>query len=125
MYHSLRLSCHTITTDVQINDTAESDIDDTEESLVLFLELLLVEYLNCKDAFLGRFPVVRVSLSRALRVTATANAQVKALIPVRIQRLFDDTRRFGLLAIDGRDGEGVRKACRKRVQRRFPRAEIS
>jgi hypothetical protein len=36
----------TVTTRVQVDNAADTDIYDTEEALVLFLELLLVKYLN-------------------------------------------------------------------------------
>jgi hypothetical protein len=44
----------TITTSVQVDDTANTDIDNTEETLVLLLELLLVKDLNGENAlFVG------------------------------------------------------------------------
>ncbi|KAG9967318.1 hypothetical protein KCU61_g730, partial [Aureobasidium melanogenum] len=40
----------TVTTSVQVDDTANTDVDNTEETLVLLLELLLVKYLNGENA---------------------------------------------------------------------------
>lgn len=37
--------------------------------------------------------------------------QIKALIPVRVQRSFADAGGLGLLAIDGRDGKRIGKPC--------------
>ena len=46
----------TITTHRQVNDIADTDIDDSEETLVLLLEFLLVENLNRKNAVLVDSP---------------------------------------------------------------------
>lgn len=40
----------------EINHISNPDIYDTQEPLVLLLELLLIKYLNREDAFLGRTP---------------------------------------------------------------------
>lgn len=48
----------TITSDIQIYDTPYSDIDDSEEALILLLELLLVKYLNCQYAFFCSSPIL-------------------------------------------------------------------
>jgi len=37
---------HTISTNVKIKDAADADVDYAQETLILFLELLLVEDLN-------------------------------------------------------------------------------
>jgi hypothetical protein len=36
----------------QLDDIADADVDDTEEALILFLELLLVKDLHCQDGIL-------------------------------------------------------------------------
>lgn len=46
----------TITTGIQVNDTANTDIDNTKETLVLLLELLLVKDLNGENALLVGSP---------------------------------------------------------------------
>jgi hypothetical protein len=46
----------TITTHRQVNDIADADIDDSEKTLVLLLEFLLVEDLNRKNAVLVDSP---------------------------------------------------------------------
>ena len=46
----------TIAADVKINHVADSDIDDSKKSLVLLLELLLIENLYGKYTILGRSP---------------------------------------------------------------------
>lgn len=66
------------------------DIDDTKETLVLFLELLLVEYLNSQDAVLIHF-------------------EIKMFVPVWVQGTLGDLCGLCLLAVDGSDGERVRK----------------
>ena len=44
----------TITASIQVDDTANTDIDNTKETLVLLLELLLVKDLNGENAlFVG------------------------------------------------------------------------
>lgn len=47
----------TITTHLQIDDTADPHIDDAEKPLILLLELLLVENLDREDAVLTDSPV--------------------------------------------------------------------
>ena len=44
----------TITASIQVDDAANTNIDNTEETLVLLLELLLVKDLDCENAlFVG------------------------------------------------------------------------
>lgn len=105
-FHS---TAHTITAGVKINNAANSNIDDTQEALVLFLELLLVEDLDREDALLGHPSVC--PLARHNHDGQRGDAvQVEALVPVWVQCLFDHTRRLGLLAADGSNSEGVWKA---------------
>ena len=60
--------------------------------MILLLEFLLIEDLNGKDARL-------------------VHGEVEALIPVRVEGAFGNSRRFCLLAIDGGDRERIREAC--------------
>ena len=53
---------HTITTGIEVDDTANTDVDHTEEALVLLLELLLVEYLDRQHAILGNSPARDISI---------------------------------------------------------------
>lgn len=46
----------TITTHLKIDHISDADIDDPEETLILLLELLLVEYLNRENAVLVDSP---------------------------------------------------------------------
>lgn len=55
----------------QIKLIRDSDVDDAQETLVLFLELLLVKYLHGDDGRVGHL-------------------KVEAVVPVRVQSLFDD-----------------------------------
>ena len=52
----------TISTYVQIKHAADAHVDYSEETLVLFLELLLVKDLNCEYTLVGRAPVIFVSV---------------------------------------------------------------
>lgn len=36
--------------------------------------------------------------------------QIKAFVPIRVERLLAHRRRLGLLSVDGRDGKGVGEA---------------
>lgn len=81
----------TICTVGELNDIADANVDDTEKTLILLLELLLVEHLNRQYAVL-------------------VCAEVKTLVPVGVQGPFRDGRRLGLLPIEGGDSEGVREA---------------
>jgi len=57
----------TITTDFQVYDTANTDVDDTKKTLVLLLELLLVKDLNRQYTFVTRSPV-RLSALRSTMI---------------------------------------------------------
>lgn len=47
----------TITSSIKINNGANANIDDTKETLILLLELLLVKYLNRQYTVFTRPPV--------------------------------------------------------------------
>lgn len=50
---SVSLAIHTIRFRAQFDHIADTNIDNTEEALILFLELLLVEYLDSQDRVLS------------------------------------------------------------------------
>lgn len=52
----------TITASIQVDNGAYADIDDAEKTLVLFLELLLVEDLDRQDAFFVHPPAPCISV---------------------------------------------------------------
>ena len=52
----------TVTAGIQVDHTADADVDDPEETLILFLELLLVKDLNGQNAFLGDSPSIAISM---------------------------------------------------------------
>jgi hypothetical protein len=81
---------HLILPGREINHISNPDIDHTQESLILLLELLLVEYLYSE-------------------YTIFRGAQVESLVPIRIQGSLDNRRGFGLLATQSRDGKGIRE----------------
>jgi hypothetical protein len=63
------------------NDISNTDVDDTQETLVLLLEFLLVKDLNCEDAiFVGATNECELMGFFVIRWRGTL--QVKALIPV-------------------------------------------
>jgi len=97
----------TVTTDLQVYHTPDTDVDDTEKPLVLFLELLLVKDLNCQYTFITGSPVQLSALCRA--TIPDSYAHVEAFIPIRIQCLLDDSSGLGLLSVEGSDREGVRE----------------
>ena len=100
----------TITTGIKVDYTANAYIDNAQEALVLLLEFLLVEDLHCEDALFGDFPdLISVLVWKYDR--QQVHIHVKALIPVGIQSLLDDSGRARLLTTNGRDGEGVRESC--------------
>lgn len=61
----------TISAGIKVNNVANANVDDTEEALVLLLELLLVKDLNGEDAVLGCSPVdfVTACAHRVLEAT--------------------------------------------------------
>lgn len=52
---------HTITADIQLQNATYPQIDDTQEALILLLELLLVEDLYSEDTVIGRLAAVEIS----------------------------------------------------------------
>jgi hypothetical protein len=56
MCHNGLVKETTIAADVEVNHVADSDIDDSKKSLVLLLELLLIENLYGKYTIFGCFP---------------------------------------------------------------------
>jgi len=52
----------TLSTNVKVYYAPDSHIDDSEKSLILLLELLLVKYLNRKDAIFRSLSTQTVSI---------------------------------------------------------------
>jgi hypothetical protein len=102
-------SWRTVTAGVQVDDRAYADIDNSEEALVLLLELLLVEDLHREDALFVDLPALLSAWSGVYSVEY--DVHVEALVPVGVQRLLDDARGARLLAIDRGHGEGIGEAC--------------
>ena len=50
----------------KLNDVADPNVDDAQEALVLLLELLLVEDLNCKNAIFIRLTAYRQYLPQSM-----------------------------------------------------------
>ena len=97
----------TISTHVKVNDIANSYVDYTEEALILLLELLLVEDLNCQHTVLICAP--GDSSAQACHHKPN-NIHVKRFVPVWIQGLLDDLGGLGLFPTDGRNRKWVREA---------------
>ena len=95
---------HTISTDIKIYDIADPNVDDTEEALVLFLELFLIENLNGENAVLCRFPGSMLGL---LATHQLQDIHVKDFIPIRIKGLLDHRCCSRLLATNSRNCERV------------------
>jgi hypothetical protein len=55
------LKAHTVSANVQVKHAADAHVYNSEEALVLFLELLLVKDLNCQYAFVCCAPIGLVS----------------------------------------------------------------
>jgi len=72
----------------KFNDVANSDIDDTEKALVLLLEFLLIKHLDGEDAVF-------------------VHRELKALVPVWVERLLRNKSCLGLFAIDRRDSKWI------------------
>lgn len=106
------MSSITVSASVKINDGANADVDDTKKALILLLELLLVKYLYRQYTVLSHSPARSISIFRSFWPPVLGyDAHIKALIPVRVERLLDHTRRSRLLPVYRGYGEGVRKAC--------------
>lgn len=75
--------------------------------MVLLLELLLIKDLYGEDAvFVGAAAYPLVSI---YDVTSSPCSQIKALVPVRVQRPLDNGSGLGLLSAEGRHCEGIWK----------------
>lgn len=107
--HDIITSRHTITTHLKIDDIADPNIDDAQESLILLFEFLLIEDLNRQNAVLVDSPASPNLLTPAPACLAewTHHVQIKRFIPIRIQCLLDDRGRMGLLASDGGHSERI------------------
>ena len=83
----------TISTHLQIDDIANTDIDHSEESLILLFELLLIEDLNRKNAVFVDSPApipLGKTMSRTQVETGLDNhIQIEWLIPIWVQCLLD------------------------------------
>lgn len=101
---------HTITAGVEINHAANAHIDNAQEALILLLELLLVEDLDRKNALLGHTPVCPSARFHTATESGEGVLHIKALVPVRIQRLFDHARGLRLFPADGSNRKGIWKA---------------
>ena len=77
--------------ELEVYDLGDADIDNAEEALVALLELLLVEDLDGDDG--------RVS-----------DGDVKRVVPVGVERLFDHRGGVCLLAVDGDNRKRVWEA---------------
>lgn len=48
----------TISSNVHVKDIPHLDVDGSQESLILFLELFLVKNLNCEDTLVGNITTI-------------------------------------------------------------------
>lgn len=92
----------------EVNKVSDTNVYDAQESLILFLELFLVEYLNCQYAVFSDAPTTELALRFAL--ICTIHVHLKRLVPVWVQGLFDDLSRLRLLAINCCYRERIREA---------------
>ena len=106
LYH---MNVPTVSSRIQVNDAANAHIDNAQKALILLLELLLVEDLDCENALLGDFPVLP-SVQPICHTSSPSHPHVKALVPIRVERLLDHARGSRLLAADSRDRKWVRKS---------------
>lgn len=82
------LGDHLVASLGQVEHVADSDVDDTQEALVLLFELFVVKDLHDNDGRRGHVDVER-------------------LVPVGVERLLDDGGGSGLAPIHKHDSEGV------------------
>ncbi|KAI3481094.1 hypothetical protein L1887_56668 [Cichorium endivia] len=80
----------TLSAKFEVENVGDADVDHAQEALIALLELLLVEDLDSDDGGVG-------------------DGDIEAVVPVRVERLFDDGRGMGLLSVDGDDGERIGK----------------
>jgi hypothetical protein len=107
---------HTITTHRKIDNIANSDVNDTEETLILLLEFLLVKDLDRKYAVLIDSPAsakTTVNTFALFYRWDRIHVQVEWFIPVGIQSFLDHRGGMCLLSSDGGHGERIRESCRK------------
>lgn len=94
-----------MTAQLEVNNFANANINDSQEALVAALELALVENLDGhnRGIFYGTLRIV----STASGVPKIIDLHVKILIPVRVERLFDHAGGMSLLAIDRNHSERI------------------
>lgn len=96
MAQNMYFTERTITTHLKIDHISDADIDDPEETLILLLELLLVEYLNRENAVLIDSPAPNPPLTPLFFHRSSSNqyvghndVQIERLIPIWVQGLLD------------------------------------
>lgn len=102
----------TIATGVQVNNRPYPDIDHTKETLILLLELLLIENLHRKHAIFGNSPAQLqsvCSISCRNWCLGCKDAQIEAFVPVWIQGLLDHSRCLSLLSVHRDNSKWIRK----------------
>ena len=99
----------TITAGIEVDDIADSNVDNSKEALISLLEFLLIEDLHREHTLFRDSPRIRIEYYVTL-VFDSYHLQIEAFVPVRVQGLLYDGRGVGLLASDGDDGERVWKS---------------
>ena len=94
----------------EIENIADSNVDDTKETLVAALKLALVEDLHSNHRRVLHHTVRWSVISKLKKRSYISRSQVEALIPIRIQSLLDDTGRVGLFRVNGDNCKGIRKS---------------
>lgn len=98
---------------IEIDHITNPNIDNTQESLILLLKLLLIKHLNREYTILRRTPVAssaNESPNKPHQHRRQQHAHLKRLIPVRVQRPLNHRRRIRLFAIERRDSKRVRES---------------
>ena len=99
----------TITAGIEVDDIADSNVDNTKEALISLLEFLLIEDLHREHTIFCDSPRIRFEYDFTL-VFDRYHLQIEAFVPVRVQGLLYGGRGVGLLASDGDDSERVWKS---------------
>ena len=102
-------------TQLKVNHIRDTDVDHTQEALVPFLELALVEDLDCNHG--GVLDSTRKRQKGELRTlqidgdrkSKTRNSHIKTFVPVGVEGLLHDAGRMSLLGIDSNDSERIGK----------------
>jgi hypothetical protein len=97
----------TIATGIEVDHVTHADVDNSQEALVLLLELLLVKDLNCQNTVFCGSPDMG---SVGEHACCSGDIHIKHFIPVWVECFLYDRGRARLLTPNRGDGKWIGKS---------------